>query len=94
LGALGEMGTKSEAIHKELGKLIKSKNVARVLAIGSDAEFSVQEFGKGATFFKSHEQLITALKSEMKGGEAILIKGSRAQKMEKVVAALVTDFRK
>lgn len=94
LGALGEMGTKSETIHKELGTLIKSKNVARVLAIGSDAEFSVQEFGKGATFFKSHEQLISALKSEIKGGETILIKGSRAQKMEKVVAALVSDFRK
>ncbi len=94
LGALGEMGTESKTIHKELGKLIKSKVVARVLAIGSDAKFSIQEFGKGATFFKSHEQLITALKSEIKGGEAILIKGSRAQKMEKVVAALVTNFRK
>lgn len=94
LGALGEMGLESENIHKQLGKLLKSMNVARVLAIGSDAEFSVKEFGKGATFFSSQQQLLETLEDELKGSETVLIKGSRAQKMEKIVAALVTDFRK
>jgi UDP-N-acetylmuramoyl-tripeptide--D-alanyl-D-alanine ligase len=69
-------------------------NVVRLLTIGSDAESTSNIFGRGATFFKSQQALITALKQEIKGKESILIKGSRAQKMENVVAALVTDFRK
>ena len=94
LGALGEMGVDSLEIHKELGELIKSMNVVRLLTIGSDAESTSNIFGRGATFFNSQQALITALKQEINGKESILIKGSRAQKMENVVAALVTDFRK
>jgi UDP-N-acetylmuramoyl-tripeptide--D-alanyl-D-alanine ligase len=94
LGAIGEMGKESGTIHKQLGELLKSMNVARVLAIGSDAESSVEVFGKGATFFSSQEQIIAALNNELIGSETVLIKGSRAQKMEKIVAALVPDFRK
>ncbi len=94
LGAIGEMGEESENIHKQLGNLLKSMNVARVLAIGSDAESSVEVFGKGATFFSSQKQMIAALNNELIGNETVLIKGSRAQKMEKIVAAIVPDFRK
>ena len=94
LGALGEMGADSLEIHKELGELIKSMNVVRLLTIGSDAESTSHIFGRGATFFTSQEALIATLKQEIKGNESILIKGSRAQKMENVVAALVTNFRK
>ncbi len=94
LGALGEMGVNSANIHKELGELIKSMNVVRLLTIGSDAESTSRKFGVGATFFRSQEQLIKILKQELKGDETILVKGSRSQKMEHIVAELVTDFRK
>lgn len=93
LGAFGEMGLESESIHKEIGELIQSMNVVRLMTTGSDAESTSNMFGRGATFFETQEQLIIALQEELKGDEAILIKGSRAQKMENVVAALVTDFR-
>jgi UDP-N-acetylmuramoyl-tripeptide--D-alanyl-D-alanine ligase len=94
LGALGEMGADSANIHKEIGELIKSMNVVCLLTIGSDAEFTSKAFGKGATFFSSQQQLISALKQELKGDETLLIKGSRAQKMENIVASLVRDYRK
>lgn len=94
LGALGEMGIDSKMIHKELGELIKLMNVDRLLAIGTDAEFTTKAFGEGAEFFKDQTQLIAALKKQLTGNESILVKGSRTQKMENVVAALVTDFRK
>ncbi len=93
LGALGEMGTDSACIHKEIGELIKSMNVVRLLTIGSDAESTSIAFGRGATFFSSQAQLISVLKKEITGDETILIKGSRAQKMEKIVASLVYDYR-
>ena len=94
LGALGEMGPDSVNIHKELGELIKSMNVVRLLAMGSAAKTTSSTFGSGATFFSTQKQLIEVLKRELKGNETLLVKGSRAQKMENVVAALVSDFRK
>ncbi len=94
LGALGEMGSDTLNIHKDLGELMKSMNVVRLLTIGSDAKSTSNVFGKGATFFNSQTELIDSLKSWMTGNETLLVKGSRSQKMENVVAALVNDFRK
>jgi UDP-N-acetylmuramoyl-tripeptide--D-alanyl-D-alanine ligase len=93
LGAFGELGPQSPKIHEEMGELIKSSGVVRLLAIGSDARNTVKVFGKGAAFFETQDDLIEALNQELKGDEAILIKGSRAQRMENVVAALVANFR-
>jgi len=94
LGAFGELGPESAEIHKEMGELIKSSGVMRLLAIGSDARNTVNVFGKGATFFDTQNDLIEVLKQELKGDEVILIKGSRAQRMENVAAALIENFRK
>jgi UDP-N-acetylmuramoyl-tripeptide--D-alanyl-D-alanine ligase len=94
LGAFGELGPESPKMHEEIGELIRSKGVVRLLAIGSDAKNTVRAFGKGATFFDSQDELIGALKEELKGDETILIKGSRTQRMENIASALVEDFRK
>jgi len=80
-------------MHKELGALIKSSGVERLMAVGADCKNTVEAFGEGATYFEQQQDLITALKQELKGDETILVKGSRAQHMETVVAALVDDFR-
>lgn len=94
LGAFGELGRESGKIHEQMGELVRSMGVARVLATGADAEQTVRAFGEGARFFDSQEGLIAALNDQLQGHEAVLIKGSRAQRMEKVAAALVDNFRK
>jgi UDP-N-acetylmuramoyl-tripeptide--D-alanyl-D-alanine ligase len=93
LGAFGELGPDSPKMHEEMGGLIKASGVVRLLAVGADSKKTVQAFGKGATFFEKQQDLIDVLKRELKGDETILIKGSRAQHMENVAAALVDDFR-
>jgi len=93
LGAFGELGPDSPKIHREIGELIKAGGVVRLLATGSDSRNTVQAFGTGATFFDTQDDLIAALKQELKGDETVLIKGSRAQRMEQVAAALVENFR-
>ncbi|MEQ1528710.1 MAG: UDP-N-acetylmuramoyl-tripeptide--D-alanyl-D-alanine ligase [Methylococcales bacterium] len=93
LGAFGELGPESATIHKELGDLIKAKGIARLLAVGANAQQAVSSFGPGATFFDDQTALIAALQQELTGKETILIKGSRAQRMENVAAALVDNFR-
>jgi len=89
MGAFGEQGPNSEKIHHDIGKMIRAKGVLRLMAVGADAQYSVQAFGDGGSFFTTQNELIDALKSELTGNEAVLIKGSRAQRMEHVVAALL-----
>ena len=93
LGAFGELGPESPKMHEEMGALIKASGVERLLAVGSDSKNTVQAFGEGATFFEKQQDLIDVLKQELKGDETILIKGSRAQHMENVAAALIDNFR-
>jgi UDP-N-acetylmuramoyl-tripeptide--D-alanyl-D-alanine ligase len=93
LGAFAELGPESLSMHREMGALIKSSGVVRLLATGSDARASVDVFGKGASFYETQEDLIAALENELTGDETILIKGSRMRRMENVAAALVENFR-
>jgi UDP-N-acetylmuramoyl-tripeptide--D-alanyl-D-alanine ligase len=93
LGAFGELGPDSPKIHEEMAQQIKASGVIRLMAIGTDSKKTVQAFGGGGTFFETQQDLIDALKEELQGDETILIKGSRAQHMENVAAALVENFR-
>ena len=93
LGAFGELGPDSPKIHEEIAQQIKASGVIRLMAIGTDSKKTVQAFGGGGTFFETQQDLIDALKEELQGDETILIKGSRAQHMENVAAALVENFR-
>jgi UDP-N-acetylmuramoyl-tripeptide--D-alanyl-D-alanine ligase len=92
-GAFGELGDDSIKIHADMGEVIKASGVQRLFAIGDDARYTVQAFGAGATFFDSQDELISVLKQELQGDETLLIKGSRARRMENVAAALVDNFR-
>lgn len=92
LGAFGELGPESAAMHGDIGDMIKASGVTRLLATGDNARFAVERFGAGADFFPDQDDLIAALQEELIGDETILIKGSRAQHMEHVVAALVGQF--
>ncbi|MBD9354479.1 UDP-N-acetylmuramoyl-tripeptide--D-alanyl-D-alanine ligase [Methylomonas albis] len=93
LGAFGELGPDSPAIHREMGELIKAKSVQRLFATGALAKHAVEAFGDGGQFFDDQEQLIDTLTKAVTGKETLLVKGSRAQKMENVVAAMVNNFR-
>lgn len=93
LGAFGELGSDSHDIHAEMGLLIKNMPVRRLFATGELAKHTVNSFGENGQFFDNQEQLINTLQQAITGKEIVLVKGSRAQKMENVVAALVDNFR-
>lgn len=93
LGAFGELGSDSAAIHADMGAMIKAMPVKRLFATGELARHTVKAFGDNGQFFDGQDQLIDTLDQAITGQEIILVKGSRAQKMENVVAALVDNFR-
>lgn len=93
LGTFGELGETSATIHSELGELIKSYGVTRLLTLGELTQYTVKAFGAGANYYNNHDELITALKQEITSAITLLIKGSRAQQLEQITAALVSNFR-
>jgi UDP-N-acetylmuramoyl-tripeptide--D-alanyl-D-alanine ligase len=93
LGAFAELGADSLAIHREIGEMIKSMPVERLFAVGLEAKQAVEAFGSNGQFYDSQEQLLNELNQILTGKETLLVKGSRSQKMENVVAALVDNFR-
>lgn len=93
LGAFGELGPDSAIIHREIGELMKTKGVKRLLAVGALARNAVETFGDGGCFFESQQALIDTLRHQLTGQEALLVKGSRSQRMEHVVSAIVDNFR-
>ena len=93
LGAFGELGNEAAQIHQQMGESLKTYPVQQLFAVGELARHTVQAFGQGARFFETQQQLITALEEGLTGRETLLVKGSRSQKMEQVVAAMVDNYR-
>lgn len=88
LGAFGELGQASAELHADLGRLARQAGVRRLFATGPLADRAVQAFGTGASYFPAQDALIAAIQQEIRPDVALLVKGSRSQKMEQVVAAL------
>jgi UDP-N-acetylmuramoyl-tripeptide--D-alanyl-D-alanine ligase len=62
--------------------------VKRLYALGEASTAAMDAFGEGAVHFDSREELIHALRDELKPGVACLVKGSRSMGMEHVVNAI------
>jgi UDP-N-acetylmuramoyl-tripeptide--D-alanyl-D-alanine ligase len=88
LGGFGELGEDSALLHAELGRMARAQGVTRLFATGPWSDKAVETFGGEACWFASQEELIAALRGSLRKGVALLVKGSRSQKMERVVDAL------
>ena len=88
LGEMAELGPDSPRLHAEIGGYARECGVARLYAIGAQAQFAVEAFGAGARWFASVEELIAALEPELVPGLTVLVKGSRVNRLERVTAAL------
>ena len=93
LGAFSELGHDSATRHRELGELIKTTGVKRLLATGALARHTVMAFGEQGVFYETQQGLIDVLTQNLTGRETLLVKGSRSQRMEQVVSAIVENFR-
>lgn len=88
LGAFGELGQTSPELHAELGKNARKQGVTRLFATDADCQFAVDAFGEGGFYFEQQAHLIEAVQKQFNSDIILLVKGSRSQKMEHLVAAL------
>ena len=91
LGDMGEVGEQGEAFHGEIGRYARASGIRRLLATGALSRHAVEAFGQGATHFQDLDRLVAAAVAELGADAAVLVKGSRFMRMERVVAALVEE---
>jgi UDP-N-acetylmuramoyl-tripeptide--D-alanyl-D-alanine ligase len=88
LGEMKELGDSADELHAEVGRYAREAGVERLLAVGERARFAVDAFGPGAQWFADLDALIAEASRTIGVGIAVLIKGSRANKLERVAEAL------
>ncbi len=89
LGEMGELGADSARIHYQAGEYARQQGVRKLYTLGAMAEEVVNGFGAGGEHFSEKDKLITSVKSRTSKETIVLVKGSRAMQMEKIVEALL-----
>jgi UDP-N-acetylmuramoyl-tripeptide--D-alanyl-D-alanine ligase len=89
LGDMAELGEFADSSHRELGELARALGVERLYAFGDLAGLAADSFGAGAERYRDAAELTRALDAAMTPDVRLLIKGSRVNRLERVVDALV-----
>ncbi len=90
LGDMKELGDMTAYYHEEIGRFLKSSNIDMVMLIGEDVKSVAKELNNGrGKLFDNKSSLIEYAKQHITGGDTVLIKGSRAARMEEIVEALI-----
>lgn len=93
-GDMLELGNQAESLHKMIGTFAAKSNIARLYITGDFAghvkagaleqNMKVQDIFTG-----TKEEILIDIKARLLPGDWVLIKGSRAMKMEKIVHGLI-----
>jgi UDP-N-acetylmuramoyl-tripeptide--D-alanyl-D-alanine ligase len=94
LGDMGELGDFSDDAHRELGAYAARLPLDALVWYGDNAllvgeGFSRAGSGKKVRPYGNLDELVRDLKNEIRAGDAVLVKGSRACHLDKVVNGLL-----
>jgi UDP-N-acetylmuramoyl-tripeptide--D-alanyl-D-alanine ligase len=95
-GDMLELGEISESAHREMGRAVAASGAAEFVGLGRWAQVAV-DAARQAGLAESHhvttfEDAVALLLKRLAPGDAVLVKGSRGMRMERVVDALVARF--
>jgi UDP-N-acetylmuramoyl-tripeptide--D-alanyl-D-alanine ligase len=85
LGDMGELGAAGPELHRRAGELARRLGIERLYALGELTRHAVEGYGAGARHFGDAAALAAALAPQMHAGMTVLVKGSRAMRMERIV---------
>jgi UDP-N-acetylmuramoyl-tripeptide--D-alanyl-D-alanine ligase len=88
LGDMGEVGERGPEFHAEVGAHARERGIESVWTAGTLCRHAADAYGAGARHFDTVEALLAALPGDAPACHAVLVKGSRFMKMERVVQAL------
>ena len=88
MGDMGELGEHARDSHVEIGSYARERGVQRIFATGPLSTLTVESFGNGASWFSDTDLLSRAVDEALSGEVTLLVKGSRSNRLERVVAHL------
>jgi UDP-N-acetylmuramoyl-tripeptide--D-alanyl-D-alanine ligase len=88
LGDMAELGESAQDSHAHMGTYARDCGIKRLFALGPLSSRAVETFGSGGEWFVDADSLIRRLQAELSPGVTVLIKGSRINRLERVVQAL------
>jgi UDP-N-acetylmuramoyl-tripeptide--D-alanyl-D-alanine ligase len=91
LGDMAEVGERGVEFHEEIGRYARERGIDRIYATGELCRAAVTAFGEGARHFGTVEELTAAIREGLGPDTALLVKGSRFMRMERVVQALASE---
>jgi UDP-N-acetylmuramyl pentapeptide synthase len=94
LGDMAELGSQTESGHREVGAKIYESGIDAVYLVGPKTKFIEDElvsrkFTGRINWFKDSDAAKTFVRESLDPQSTILIKGSQAARMEKVVKAIM-----
>jgi UDP-N-acetylmuramoyl-tripeptide--D-alanyl-D-alanine ligase len=96
LGDMLELGPIAEAEHRAMGRAVAASGAAEFVGLGRAARLAVEAARKAGLAESHHaetfEDTVAHLLKRLAPGDAVLVKGSRGMRMERVVDALIARF--
>ncbi len=97
LGEMAELGDAAWTAHDEIGRLAVRLDVGRLVVVGANAKgihagASLEgSWGNEAAFADDADAALAVLRAELKPGDVVLVKASRAVGLERIALALTPD---
>jgi UDP-N-acetylmuramoyl-tripeptide--D-alanyl-D-alanine ligase len=85
LGDMAELGESSADSHAQLGLEARACGVTRLFSHGSLSARAAESFGLGGEAFTDADSLTRRLEAQIAPGVTVLVKGSRINRLERVV---------
>jgi UDP-N-acetylmuramoyl-tripeptide--D-alanyl-D-alanine ligase len=95
LGDMAELGDFAEDEHRKLGRELAAHKLSGAALIGPLMQIAAREAeqnGLAATHFAGVEAFVDGLPAFLQNADAVLVKGSRAMRMERVVDAIKAEM--
>lgn len=90
-GDMGELGEAAPAMHAQVGLAARQAGVERLFGLGDLSKEAVRAFGAGGMHFERIEELLAEVENALGPDVTVLVKGSRATRMERVVDSLTEE---
>jgi UDP-N-acetylmuramoyl-tripeptide--D-alanyl-D-alanine ligase len=95
LGDMGELGAQSEAAHAEVGKHAAELGIGQLFTVGKMSAATAKaarDAGLARVIeFADVEAAVRAVKNFLKPGDVVLLKASRASRLERIAATLKSE---
>ncbi|MEW6534284.1 MAG: UDP-N-acetylmuramoyl-tripeptide--D-alanyl-D-alanine ligase [Candidatus Auribacterota bacterium] len=95
-GDMRELGADSERFHKEIGTLIAHSSIDVLVCVGSLARYAAEEVmreGKRTAAYDTVDDACSFVSELLETGDAVLLKGSRANRLEKIAQFLQNNIK-